>query len=326
MEKILIIQTAFLGDVILATPLFRALKHVYPTAQIDVLVRKGNELLLVNNPHIDKVYIWDKKKGKYKNLLHQLQLIRAEKYDEVIGIQRYFNSGMLTAFSKAKSRVGFSNNPLSFLFTKKIKHEFGNGKHEVERNYSLIEHHLKQPTSLRPELFPTVNDYQKIENLKTERYYCVAPTSVWFTKQMSREKWVELINSLNNQASIYLLGGPDDKASCDVIANAVVHPKVENLAGELSLMESAALIAAAQRTYVNDSGPLHICSAMNASVTAFFCSTIPAFGFGPLSDDAEILETTEDLSCRPCGMHGHQTCPENHFKCGKKIDVHSSKR
>jgi heptosyltransferase-2 len=65
---------------------------------------------------------------------------------------------------------------------------------------------------------------------------------------------------------------------------------------------------------------------MNAPVTAFFCSTIPSFGFGPLSDDAEILETSEDLSCRPCGMHGHQTCPENHFKCGKNIDVMLAKR
>jgi heptosyltransferase-2 len=77
----------------------------------------------------------------------------------------------------------------------------------------------------------------------------------------------------------------------------------------------------AVRNYVNDSGPLHLASAMNAPVTAFFCSTVPSFGFGPLSDDSEIKETTEKLDCRPCGIHGFKTCPKGHFKCGKGIEI-----
>lgn len=326
MQKFLLIQTAFLGDVILATPLVRELKMAYPDAVVDVLVRKGNENLLHNNPHIRKILIWDKKQGKYKNLLKQLRIIRAEKYSEVIGIQRYFNSGILTALSGSKSRIGFSNNPVSFLFTKKIEHEFGNGVHEVERNLKLIAHHVKHPTSLRPEMYPSEDDFTKIEQYTTESYYCIAPTSVWFTKQMSAEKWVKLIQELSNSSKVYLLGAPDDRKACDEILLASQRENVVNLAGELTLSQSAALIKQSLRTYVNDSGPLHISSAMNSPVTAFFCSTIPAFGFGPLSDDSEIIETSEKLSCRPCGKHGYKKCPEGHFKCNSGIVVETAKR
>jgi heptosyltransferase-2 len=93
------------------------------------------------------------------------------------------------------------------------------------------------------------------------------------------------------------------------------------IAGQLSLLQSAALMSRAKRNFVNDSGPLHLCSAMNAPVTAVFCSTLPSFGFGPLSVDSSIVETKEKLSCRPCGLHGKKVCPEGHFKCGNGIDA-----
>ena len=95
---------------------------------------------------------------------------------------------------------------------------------------------------------------------------------------------------------------------------------VINLAGKLSLMQSAALIKNAKRNFVNDSGPLHLASAMNAPVSDFFCSTTPLFGFGPLSDDSEIIEV-ENLSCRPCGLHGHKECPMGNFRCGNELKI-----
>jgi heptosyltransferase-2 len=90
------------------------------------------------------------------------------------------------------------------------------------------------------------------------------------------------------------------------------------LSGKLSLLKSAALMQGAEHNYVNDSGPLHIASAMNASVTAFFCSTVPDFGFGPLSENSTIKQV-EGLDCRPCGLHGHKECPKGHFNCGNKM-------
>jgi len=77
----------------------------------------------------------------------------------------------------------------------------------------------------------------------------------------------------------------------------------------------------AKMNFANDSAPVHFASAMNAPITAIFCSTVPSFGYGPLSDDAHIVETQETLSCRPCGSHGKKECPQKHFKCGFGIDT-----
>ena len=134
MVKFLIIQTAFIGDVILATPIIEKLHKFYPDSQIDFLLRKGNENLLRNHPYISNLLIWDKKNEKNKNLFRIIKLIRSKKYDYVINLQRFASTGIITAFSGSKIKVGFSKNPFSFLFTRKIKHEIGNGKHEIERN------------------------------------------------------------------------------------------------------------------------------------------------------------------------------------------------
>ena len=95
--------------------------------------------------------------------------------------------------------------------------------------------------------------------------------------------------------------------------------QVVNLAGKLGFLESAALQEGAVMSYVNDSAPMHFASAMNAPVTAVYCSTLPSFGFGPLSDKSHIVEVKEKLACRPCGLHGRKACPLNHFDCAMKI-------
>ena len=116
MQKILIIQTAFIGDVILATPLIETLRLQFPNSKIDFLVKNGNQNLLINHPNLNRVLVFDKSK-KIKSLLALLKEIRKEKYDLVINLQRFFSSGLLTAFSGAKEKRGFKKNPLSFLFT-----------------------------------------------------------------------------------------------------------------------------------------------------------------------------------------------------------------
>ena len=137
-RKILIIQTAFIGDVILGTVVIEKLKQYYPDSQIDFLVRKGNESLLEGNPQLRKVLIWDKKQQKNKNLFRLILHMRKERYDLLVNLQRFASTGIMTLFSKAKYTVGFDKNPLSRYFSKKVPHSFDQGKHEVERNLSLI--------------------------------------------------------------------------------------------------------------------------------------------------------------------------------------------
>lgn len=319
MKRILVIQTAFLGDVILATPVFSELKRLFPEAKIDALVKAGNESLLKSHQAINEVFTFSKKDGKWKSLIALIRSIRKRKYDVVINLHRFGSSGLITTLSGANETRGFAKNPFSIFFTNRFPHEIGNGTHEVERNLSLI-NDLGAAKRVRPSLFPSPEDFAVVATYQQDPYIVVAPASVWFTKQLPKEQWVKLIHQLNTK--VYLIGGPADEGLCNEIMGELPEKDTVNLAGKLTLMQSAALISSAQRTYVNDSGPLHIASAMNAPVTAFFCSTVPEFGFGPLSDDAKIIQIEEKLECRPCGLHGHAACPKGHFKCGNGISVY----
>lgn len=321
MKKILLIQTAFTGDVVLATPVLEKLHRFYPEAAIDFLVRKGNESLLKGHPFVKEVLVFDKKNNKLQNLFGLLRRIRKKKYDLVVNMHRFASSGMLTGLSGAKERIGFDKNPMSFLFTRKITHEIGTGKHEVRRNLELIEH-LTDTLTEKPKLYPSDADRKHVSYYKNlGPYVCMAPTSVWFTKQWPAEKWVELIRLVPPSYHIYLLGGPGDAKVCEDIRKRAARENVGNLAGQLSFLQSAALMENAKMNYVNDSAPMHFASAMNAPVTAIYCSTVPDFGFGPLSDESRVVETDVPLSCRPCGLHGYQSCPEVHFKCALTIDA-----
>ncbi|MEO1655044.1 MAG: glycosyltransferase family 9 protein, partial [Bacteroidota bacterium] len=126
-------------------------------------------------------------------------------------------------------------------------------------------------------------------------------------------------DALPEKYQVYLLGAPGDQAACDYIAHSSKFPRVRNLAGQLSLLQSAALMEKAQMNYVNDSAPMHLASSRNAPTTVVYCSTVPAFGFGPLSDIAHIIQIEEGLDCRPCGIHGHAACPKGHFRCARDI-------
>lgn len=320
MKTYLIIQTAFIGDVILATALIESIIEKEPTAKIDFLVRKGNDGLLVGHPHIRKVLIWDKKNNKYANLRHLAKLIRERNYDVLLNLQRFSSSGYLSWKSKAKQIVGFKKNPLSFSFHHKVQHEIGNGKHEVERNHELLLA-IGDFKLAKPKLYPTAEQTKKLDEVGfPEDYIVMAPSSVWATKQLPKSKWVELLNQHLDQ-KVYFIGAPSDVQYLCEIGRASSHKNWVCSAGSTNLLESAYLISKATMTYVNDSAPLHLASAMNANVTAFFCSTIPDFGFGPLSDDSTTIEVAEKLDCRPCGLHGKASCPKGHFNCGEKIDV-----
>lgn len=323
MQKFLVIQTAFIGDVVLATALVEKLARHYPAAQIDFLVRKGNESLLLNNPHLHEVLVWNKKENKLRNLFSVLLNIRKRKYDQVINLQRFFATGFITAFSGAAETIGFDKNPLSFLFNTKIKHLISkaNGiKHEVERNNDLISA-FTDDVFTTPKLYPSATDLALVQPYCQAPYITMTPGSVWFTKQYPIEKWIECIQHFPGTFTIYLLGGKENTAECDDIKNRSGNTAVEVLAGKLSFLQSAALMKNAVMNYVNDSAPLHFASAVNAPVTAIFCSTVPAFGFTPLSDISFIIETPEKLSCRPCGLHGYKACPEKHFTCALTIDT-----
>ncbi len=275
----------------------------------------------MTNPYIREVLTWEKKQDKNKNLFALLKKVSGKKYDAVINLQRYFSTGFITMLSGAKEKIGFDKNPLSSFYTRKVKHVI-DGRHEVERNNELI-NHWGVPKLQRPKIYLTEKEEEAVKEYKQGEYVCMAPTSVWFTKQWPADKWVQTIKGLPEGVTCYLMGAAGDKEVCDGIIKNAGKDKVVNLCGRLSLLESAALMRDAKMNYVNDSAPMHLASAVNAPVAAVYCSTIPLFGFGPLSDNSHVIERQEPLACRPCGLHGLKACPQGHFKCAKSIDSKS---
>lgn len=331
MQKILIIQTAYIGDVILATSLVRKVKELAPNSQIDFLLRSGNESLLSNSPLVRKIFIWNKKK-KYRSLFEIIKKVRKEKYDAVINIQRFFNSGLFTILSGAKVKIGFDKNPLSLLFHHRIEHKIPhqidgqNFLHEVQRNSLLLEpifmnYKMEAIDKLGLELSFSELDKKIVFNIKQghDQYLVIAPSSVWFTKQYPKNKWIEFLALIPKNLSVFYIGAPADKAFIDEIKPASTSHI--NAAGMLTLLQSALLMKEAQRVFVNDSAPLHLASAVDAKTTAIFCSTVTDFGYYPLSTDSIVIEENLNLECRPCGLHGKKECPLSHFKCAQSIET-----
>ena len=192
--------------------------------------------------------------------------------------------------------------------------------HEIERNLKLVES-ITGNDKFPIKLYPSQHDYAKVSQYKTKQYITIAPASLWFTKQFPDDKWVEFVDAIDKNIVIYLLGSPSEKDLCQRIIKNSSHKNNLNLAGKLSFLESAALMKDALMNYVNDSAPMHMASAVNAKTTAIFCSTVPEFGFGPLSENANIIQALIPPKCKPCGLHGFTKCPEKHFECAKNIKI-----
>ncbi len=320
LQKIIVIQTAFIGDAILGTALLEKLHQDYPNAKIDYLVRHGNQSLFYAHPFVNEVLVWNKQNSKYSELWQTLCEIRSRNYDAVFNIQRYTASGFLTAFSGAKETIGYKSNPLSFLFSKALNHRFGKGfenVHEVDRVLDLVS---ESSARTNPKLYPSPEDFISVSEFKSESYITIAPASVWFTKQFPVEKWIELINQVPDSYNVYLVGAKSDTSlATEIVENS--GRIVMDITGELELLQTAALMKDAVMNYANDSAPVHLASAVNAPITEVFCSTVPEFGFTPLSEKSFIIQTKDKVDCRPCGMHGKANCPKGHFKCAHSIDV-----
>lgn len=319
-RKVLFIQTAFIGDAILISSALETWHKHFPDDNIYLLVKKGNESVYDNHPFLKEVWTFDKNR-KWKDLLSLMKLIRGHSFDLVFNFHRFFTSGLLAVLSGAKHVTGFDKNPLSFLYTHRIRHSLSSGIHEIERNHRLLQVFVEGPAE-KPKIYPSLLDEEVVSEYKHRKpYVTIAPGSVWETKKLPEEKWLKLLQCIPGHIFIYFIGSKSEIKLADVLIKKSKKQNVKNLCGQLSLLQSAALMESAVMNYVNDSAPLHLASAVNAPVTAFYCSTVPEFGFYPLSDKSIVKQTKEKLSCRPCGLHGRKHCPEGHFLCGKNIMI-----
>lgn len=325
-KRVLIIQTAFLGDAILTLPIVQVLKEKYPDWQIDFLCIPATSILFKHNPLINKLIVYDKKgNDSFSRIKKEVK----NNYDIVISPHRSARSSLLAFFSKAKKRITFDKSSLNFLYTDKI--EYVTGIHEIQRNLSLLKPlEIYEENIVKPELYLSNEEENKINELflrekinSADDLIALAPGSVWFTKRYPKEKFAEVVKLLRATSSkIFLIGGTDDIELGDYLVANSGNKNIINTIGMLNVLESAELIRRCRVLLTNDSAPLHLSNSVGTKVISIFGATIPEFGFFPYGKDDVILET-EGLKCRPCSIHGGYVCPIGTFICMHNINEQS---
>ena len=316
--NILIIHTAFIGDIVLSTALISKVKEKYPDSDIYYLTTPLGKEILKNNPKIKEIIVYDKR-GKDKGFgafISFVRKIRKLKIDVCLTPHRYLRSSILSLLSGASIRVGYDIASLSFVYNKKIKYD--KTKHEVEKLLSFVD---DSPKRFELEMYPSEKDKIKIDTIlknffQNKKIILIAPGSKWFTKRWPEEYFKTLIQNLvkKDDLLIVITGGKEEK---EIVLN--LDSKVLDLRGEISLLELAELIKRTILVVSNDSAPIHITSAFpNTRIVGIFGPTVKEFGFFPWSKNSKVFEIN-GLYCRPCAIHGGNFCPEKHFRCMREI-------
>lgn len=325
MSVSLVIQTSFLGDVILTTPLIAELARRGP---VDVLATPQGATALANNPDIRTVIRYDKR-GTYGSALGTWQTIKQIRshrpYDAAYLAQGSFRSGVLAMLTGARERIGFASSTGRILYTKQIPYRPEH--HHAQRVWSLAMSECADPPTrdqIRPRLYPSDADRAQVDQLLRKNgdsdrpMVALAPGSAWGTKRWPY--YVDLAKRLADEFRIAIIGSNADSPIAKEIASVLPAEGTIDGAGTLSLLASAELIGRAQAIVTNDSAPQHLASAMGTPTLSIFGPTVPEFGFGPLAERHVVAGHT-GLSCRPCHRHGPARCPLGHWRCMRELSA-----
>ena len=322
----LVIQTAFLGDVVLTTPLLEALAARH--GPVDVVTTPAAAALLETHPAVRRVIPYDKK-GRDAGpggLVRLARRLRAERYAVAYLPHRSLRTALAAWLAGIPQRVGFADG-WRLLYTEVRWRP--RDSHEVDRVLALADF---APTNgavtLRaPTLAMTAADRRAVDAFLqssgiTGPFVALAPGSIWGTKRWPY--YEKLVGRLVDRVSVALVGGPEDADLAEKIVRAVEgdggRRRAVNACGRLTLRQSAEAIRRAALLVTNDSAPLHLAQAVGTPTVAIFGPTVPAFGFGPRGPRDRVVELN-GLMCRPCSAHGPQVCPLGHHRCMQSLGV-----
>lgn len=328
-KKILVVQTAYPGDIVLTTPLFKGLKKSFPESLLTVVTTPQGCELLKDLKEIDSLVSYDKK-GKDRGELRFFALIRRlrkDGFDLCISPHRSFRTALMVYGSGAGERIGYSDASLSAVYTMKVFRD--TDLHEVERVLSLL-----NPLGIEsgrldkmPYLEISSETWGRTKKIFDEAGISpndtvigIAPGSVWGTKRWTPEGYAALIDRLIERydAKVLLLGSPSERDAVDKII-AITSKRPVDLIGKTTLRDIVGVIDRCRLLIGNDSAPGHIASARMVPVVSIFGPTVRSFGYYPCGKDVVIVE--KELPCRPCHHHGPDKCPEGHFRCMRDITV-----
>jgi heptosyltransferase-2 len=316
----LVIQTSFLGDTVLTTPLLVQLANRGP---VDVVATPASAALLKGHPAVREVIAYDKR-GDDAGLVGLFRLasrLKASAYDVAFLAQGSWRSAALALLAGIPVRIGFATSSGRLLYTKRVAYR--EDLHHAARLLQLSRPNGREatPDELRPSLAPGNTERTAVDSLLAEgdvgddeTLIGLAPGSVWGTKRWPY--YPQLAQELAASGRIVVIGGRDDTPHANAILVAV--PNAVDAVGRLSLLGSAELIRRCRVLVTNDSAPEHLASAMGTPTVAIFGPTIPGFGFGPLAPRSTVVGH-DDLPCRPCDRHGPERCPLGHHRCMRDL-------
>jgi heptosyltransferase-2 len=329
----LVIQTSFLGDAVLTTPLITYLARFGP---VDVVTTSAASALLANNPAIRRGHAYDKRghDAGVPGFLRVAGTLRRHRYDVAYLAQGSVRSAALAVAARIPLRVGFATAAGRLAYTRRVP--IVDGIHHTARLLSLATpstHEEPSRDALQPRLYPGDAERRAVDALLGEPQpghtarrrpppiplLALAPGSAWATKQWPH--YPELARRIAPRVQLAIIGGPEDGDAARAIAAAAAAAspsRIIDATGRLSPLASAELIGRAAAVVSNDSLPQHLASAMGTPTLTIFGPTVPEFGFGPLAP-CSTTAGVNTLPCRPCHHHGPPRCPLRHWRCMRTL-------
>jgi lipopolysaccharide heptosyltransferase II len=339
-EKILIIRLSAIGDILLATPLLRALRQKHPRAKLDFVVKTNFAEVLRHHPEIDHLYELNPA-GGWTELRSLGQRLQHEHYDVVLDIHKNFRSRYLAYAAKPRQVLRHRKHVWRRWLFVKAKINFMREIPPIYQRYLAAAAPLGIMATRTPgsnrwlELFWSDNEEQEAEHALAENNWQahvpligLAPGAGYFTKRWPPEYFGELAASLMRSGKqVVLLGGQQDIGLARIVAkrmdsapnlSAELRAHLIDLTGALSLLASAAVVKRCQLLVANDSGLMHVAEAVGTPLIALFGSTTRELGFFPQLAASRVVEN-RNLACRPCSHLGYRQCPRGHFRCMREI-------
>ena len=320
MKKILIIKLRYLGDVLLCTPIVRALRQKYPQAQLVCLVNPGTEEILQGNPDIDEVLLLPR-----TDVFSQLRFfrhIRSRGFDCVLDLTDGDRSAIITAMSGASMKIGFNseNRSRGALYSHCIR-ENPDSMHRIEyhgKTLSILGMHGELE---HPHIYVSAKDQEAARRLLEEAqltshgWVMIHPTARYWFKAWPPDRFAKLCDGLaKKQVPVVLVGNHKDREVGAQIQHLAEHKPI-SLMGRTSVLELAALMKHSSLFIGNDGGPMHMAAAVGCPVLGLFGPTDPVV-WGPKGPNVSVLY--KGLDCVPCF---HPGCSRGEESCMKQITV-----
>ena len=313
--KLLVIRLSSIGDIVLTSPVVRCLKQQVENAEVHFVTKQKHASIVFTNPYVDKVHIFR------ENISELISELEKEQFDYIIDLHQNFRSNRIKnrlnipAFSFEKLNVQ------KFLYVQ-LKINRLPDKHIVDRYLETLSvFDVKNDGQGLDYFIPENGSYplNQLPRIFQNGFVAFVIAGTYFTKRLPVEKISEICRRID--FPVILIGGKNEYETGEKVLPGS-GANVLNLAGKLSLNQSAWLVKNSNVVLTNDTGLMHIAAAFKKKILSFWGNTVPEFGMTPyMPHPASKIMEVKNLKCRPCSKLGYQKCPKNHFKCMYELDV-----